>query len=82
MADAKSLEELATAEYWDTRYSKSNAVETYEWFKGYDNTSLRDFFTKHLPQSCSKPRILHLGCGNSVRGLLLFEADSLQVPLT
>ena len=30
MADAKSLEELATAEYWDARYSKPDAVETYE----------------------------------------------------
>jgi len=78
MAGAKSLEELATVEYWDTRYSKPNVVQTYEWFKGYDNIRLREFFTKHLPQSSSELRILHLGCGNSVRGFPLVEADFLQ----
>lgn len=64
MADAKTLEELATADYWDARYSKPDAAPTYEWFKGFDN--LQDFFIKHLPPPTADLRIIHLGCGNSV----------------
>lgn len=69
MADADSLEALAHPEYWDARYSNPSSVPTYEWFKSFD--SLKPFFAKHLPPPISNdgsksPRILHLGCGNSV----------------
>ncbi|KAL9115610.1 MAG: hypothetical protein Q9187_007235 [Circinaria calcarea] len=66
MAGAKTLEELASAEYWDARYS-STAESTYEWFKSYNN--LKPFFSRHLPaakdENRANVRLLHLGCGNS-----------------
>ena len=72
MADAKTLEELASVEYWDTRYS-STPESTYEWFKSYD--SLKPFFSKHLPapedEDGANVRVLHLGCGNSVSSVIV-----------
>jgi len=71
MSDAKTLEELAFAQYWDERYAKPDAEESFEWFKSYEN--LRGFLGKWLPEvertkeeEGEQPKILHLGCGNSV----------------
>ena len=72
MADAKTLEEIATAEYWDTRYS-STTESTYDWFKTYDN--LKPFLSRHLPAPKDERgvnvRLLHLGCGNSVSSVMV-----------
>lgn len=67
-----SLEELAHASYWDKRYTAGDgedALDTdgtgaYDWFKSFQ--ALRSFLEEHLPTVNSSPRILHLGCGNSV----------------
>jgi hypothetical protein len=77
MSDAKTLEELAFAKYWDERYGKPDAEESFEWFKSYEN--LKGFLGKWLPKveeggedgkegegKADQPLILHLGCGNSV----------------
>lgn len=67
MSDAKTLEELAFPTYWNERYSKPDAEQTFEWFKSYDK--LKPFMTKWLPspsQDGMSPRVLHAGCGNSV----------------
>ena len=68
MADAETVEELAHAAYWNQRYS-SSSDSSYEWFKSF--ASLKPFLSKHLPDPSTwvngtDPRILHLGCGNSV----------------
>lgn len=45
-------------------------IESFEWFKDFQ--SLKPFFERHLPSPEAKegaekgPRVLHLGCGNSV----------------
>ena len=68
MSDAKSLEELAFPEYWDLRYATSGSDATFEWFKAF--STLRPFLEKHLPKPTldgKSPKLLHLGCGNSVR---------------
>lgn len=65
--------ELSRAEYWEQRYAKeqdasqqaAGSDEDYEWFKTY--AKLKPFLDKHLPSTSSSPRILHLGCGTSVR---------------
>ncbi|KAK0287550.1 hypothetical protein LTR91_003004 [Friedmanniomyces endolithicus] len=60
-------EALATPEYWDERYSRSDGEHpTHEWFKTYDQ--LHPFLTNLLfnvrrPQD--QPTILHLGAGDS-----------------
>ncbi len=67
-----SLEELAHASYWDSRYAchdgkdalDTNGTGTYDWFKSFE--ALRAFFENHLPSMNGTPEILHLGCGNSV----------------
>jgi len=71
MSDAKTLEELAFAKYWDDRYAKPDAEESFEWFKSYEN--LKGFLEKWMPKAeeagkgnGGQPAILHLGCGNSV----------------
>jgi hypothetical protein len=67
MADAKSLEELSTPAYWDNRYRDNSNGPIYEWFKPF--TSLEPLLLEHLPKPSDDgqaPRILHLGCGNSV----------------
>lgn len=63
--------ELATPDYWNSRYAseKSGEIEKeeeeYEWFKTFEK--LRVFFERHLPSVQERPKILHLGCGKSVR---------------
>lgn len=72
MSDAKTLEELAFAKYWDERYAKPDAEESFEWFKSYVN--LKGFLKKWLPKveaQNEQPKILHLGCGNSVSFVVL-----------
>jgi len=69
MADVKNLEELAHPDYWDQRYRRSAADELFEWFKPFK--SIEPLLTAHLPKPTQgdgeeQPRILHLGCGNSV----------------
>ncbi|KAK0252093.1 hypothetical protein B0A54_07796 [Friedmanniomyces endolithicus] len=60
-------EALATPEYWDERYLRSDGGRpTHEWFKSYDQ--LQPFLTNHLfnvrrPQD--QPTVLHLGAGDS-----------------
>ena len=63
--DAQSLKELSSPEYWNKRYDGQARGNTYEWFKKFEQ--LRPFLEKHLPAPRSTPRILHLGCGDSVR---------------
>lgn len=79
MADAKTLEELAEPDYWNARYAKPADSETFEWFKSYKN--LEAFFAKHMPRADdnAQPRILHLGCGNSVRGTPSLEDSDFQL---
>ncbi|MCJ1251145.1 hypothetical protein MMC30_008376 [Trapelia coarctata] len=63
MADAKTVEEVATLEYWDARYSRRED-SAYEWFGSY--TDFRSFFDRHIPAlPPSNPLIVHLGCGRS-----------------
>ncbi len=75
------LEKLSHANFWDERYAAEKVERTpkkdesedgtegelgnFEWFRTFND--LRDFFGKKLPSSDFNPRILHLGCGNSVR---------------
>lgn len=65
--DVKSVKELGFPEYWNRRYE--NALEsegaTYEWFRSFEK--LRPFLERELPHHSSEPRMLHLGCGDSVR---------------
>lgn len=86
MSDAKTLEELAFAKYWDDRYAKPDAEESFEWFKSYEN--LKGFLGKWLPKvseieegKVEQPKILHLGCGNSV-SFVLFLCVLLLGPST
>lgn len=60
----ESLEELAHPEYWDKRYS-SNDEDKYDWLRTFG--TIRPLLDKHLPDASSSPKILQLGCGNSVR---------------
>jgi hypothetical protein len=60
---------LGYASFWDERYSKAgdSTEPTHEWFR--DFASLEPFFEKHLfanRKAESKPKILHLGSGDSV----------------
>lgn len=69
----ESLEELAQTSYWDKRYNESDGEDafdtdgtgTYDWFKPFQ--TIRPFLEYHLPAVSIMPKILHLGCGNSVR---------------
>ncbi|KAF1947164.1 hypothetical protein EJ02DRAFT_440387 [Clathrospora elynae] len=59
---------LGHASFWDERYSKADdsSKPTHEWFR--DFASLEPFFDKHLfaaRKPDSKPKILHLGSGDS-----------------
>ena len=46
--------------------SNDNAeLGTYDWFRTWEH--LETWFKKHLTTEPKQPRILHLGCGNSVR---------------
>jgi hypothetical protein len=62
---------LGHASFWDERYahasSDSSAKPTHEWFR--DFASLEPFFARHLfakKEPSGRPRILHLGSGDSV----------------
>jgi hypothetical protein len=62
---------LGHASFWDERYahasSDSSAKPTHEWFR--DFASLEPFFARHLfakKEPGARPRILHLGSGDSV----------------
>lgn len=62
-------DELAHAQYWDERYKNENGeeLETYDWFRTWEQ--LETWFRSHLmSEELIQPQILHLGCGNSVRG--------------
>lgn len=66
---------LGHASFWDERYAKAgdSTEPTHEWFR--DFASLEPFFERHLfatrkPET--KPKILHFGSGDSVRGPLYF----------
>ncbi|KAF2087702.1 S-adenosyl-L-methionine-dependent methyltransferase [Saccharata proteae CBS 121410] len=67
MKDAQEAEALATPEYWDKRYVKSDGEHpTHEWFRSYE--ALEPFLATHLfePRApATNPRILHLGSGDS-----------------
>ena len=68
MKDPEEAEALATPNYWDDRYAKSDGEHpTHEWFRSFE--ALESFFTRHLFEPCGpnrNPRILHLGSGDSV----------------
>jgi hypothetical protein len=68
---------LGHASFWDERYahasSDSSAKPTHEWFR--DFASLEPFFARHLfaqKEPGARPRILHLGSGDSVGFLFFF----------
>ena len=67
MAEAK-LKELAEPDYWDKRYGSPDE-KSYDWLRNFE--SIRLLLEKLLPAAESKPKILHLGCGNSVNGQVL-----------
>ncbi|CAO2657779.1 Nn.00g039050.m01.CDS01 [Neocucurbitaria sp. VM-36] len=59
---------LGHASFWDERYSKAedSSKPTHEWFR--DFASLEPFLSKQLfavREPASKPKILHLGSGDS-----------------
>lgn len=64
--DTKSIKELGFPEYWNRRYENASKCEnaTHEWFRSFEK--LRPFLEKELPDPKLGPRILHLGCGDSV----------------
>ncbi|KAI9704299.1 MAG: hypothetical protein M1836_007160 [Candelina mexicana] len=73
-----SLKELGTPEYWNKRYddtSKDGEKASHEWFRTF--AQLRSFFEKELPAAETHPRILHLGCGDSVRKKTLGRKDEM-----
>jgi hypothetical protein len=82
MAGVKNLEELAHPDYWDQRYRKNANNELFEWLKPFK--SIEPLLSAHLPkpvaaedggpQQQKQPRILHLGCGNSVGSFLFFSS--------
>ena len=55
------LKKLGSPEYWDERYKDEN--ESHEWFRSF--AKLQSFLREELPQSSTRPVILHLGCGDS-----------------
>jgi len=59
----ESLEELSRPEYWNERYGKED--DQYDWLRTF--ASIKPFLAKHLPDASSDPKIVQLGCGNSVR---------------
>ncbi|KAK2037969.1 hypothetical protein LZ31DRAFT_508809 [Colletotrichum somersetense] len=67
MAEPSEAEALATPEFWNERYTKSDGSNpTHEWFRTF--AALEPFFQRHLfsqrpPESA--PRIMHLGSGDS-----------------
>ena len=61
-----STKELGFPGYWNKRYedvSEGNEA-THEWFRSFEK--LRPLLKRHLPVPFLGPRIIHLGCGDSV----------------
>ena len=60
---------LATPEFWNSRYNQADGENpTHEWFRSF--SALKPFLQKHLFEQRSpetRPRIVHLGSGDSVR---------------
>jgi hypothetical protein len=60
------------ASFWNERYAKTEDDKpTHEWFRDFEE--LQPFFAKHLLETRkpeSKPKILHLGSGDSVREIV------------
>jgi len=52
-------------------YSQETDMETYDWFRSWEH--LESWLRDNLPPSSTSPRILHLGCGNSVCPLSLVD---------
>ncbi|KAK1461409.1 hypothetical protein CMEL01_14363 [Colletotrichum melonis] len=67
MAELSEAEALATPEFWNRRYTKSDGSHpTHEWFRTFE--ALEPFFEKHLfsqRRPDTSPRIMHLGSGDS-----------------
>jgi hypothetical protein len=59
---------LSTSEYWDKRYAQADGQNaTHEWFRSF--SALLPFLQSNLFDTRpveEKPRILHLGSGDSV----------------
>lgn len=74
--DASSSKELGLPEYWNRCYESNSTggKSSHEWFRTFEK--LRPFLETKLPPSSLEPRILHLGCGDSVRKLLLVDNKS------
>jgi hypothetical protein len=78
---------LGHASFWDERYahasSDSAAKPTHEWFR--DFASLEPFFARHLfatKEPGARPRVLHLGSGDSVGSFFFFfSLDLFALPL-
>jgi hypothetical protein len=63
MANIEALAEMARPEYWNTRYTDTEG-DNNDWLRNF--ASIKPFLEKHLPSASENPRILQLGCGNSV----------------
>ncbi|WYZ45747.1 hypothetical protein EsH8_VIII_001063 [Colletotrichum jinshuiense] len=67
MSDLSEAEALATPEFWNERYTKSDGSNpTHEWFRTF--AALEPYFQRHLFSQRSPetaPRIMHLGSGDS-----------------
>ncbi|MCJ1446502.1 MAG: hypothetical protein MMC23_007007 [Stictis urceolatum] len=69
--DAPAPEALAFADYWNRRYQylvsdKENpefTFPTYEWLRTFDD--LKQPLQEHIPPASDRPKMPHLGCGNS-----------------
>lgn len=49
-------------------------LDSYDWFRNWEH--LETWIRNTLPQSTTQPKILHLGCGNSVcRGSCLLHVE-------
>jgi hypothetical protein len=59
---------LATPDFWNDRYKAAEDDKpTHEWFRSFE--ALQPFLSQHLYEAWpaeGSPRILHLGCGDSV----------------
>ncbi|KAL8809665.1 MAG: hypothetical protein Q9223_003363 [Gallowayella weberi] len=57
--------DLTLPEYWNNRYDVATEPEnpSHEWFRSFEE--LRMLLEKELPGPSLRPRILHLGCGDS-----------------
>jgi hypothetical protein len=66
----EAQKQLASAEYWDNKYTKDAEGHAtpdrkeHERFQTFEQ--LRPFLEKQLPSVSESPRILQLGCGKSV----------------